>query len=142
MKFIEKLLKSKILVEQGPSEDEINDLLQIVKRDLKDSKASDVSYDWQFGIAYNAALKLATILVRLEGYRVRGQRHHLNTILLIPELLGEEGVEYRDYLDACRKKRNIVEYDCIGGATKEDVMELQEFVVEFKNLVVQRIESN
>ena len=32
-----------------------------------------------------------------------------------------------EYQDACRKKRNIVEYDYIGGATKDDVKELITF---------------
>lgn len=41
---------------------EIRDLLAIVKRDLADAK-EDISADWQFGIAYNAALKLCTVLL-------------------------------------------------------------------------------
>jgi hypothetical protein len=41
---------------------EIQDLLAIVKRDLADA-AGDIPADWQFGIAYNAALKLCTVLV-------------------------------------------------------------------------------
>ncbi len=55
---------------------EIKDLIRIVERDLKDV-AEGISTDWQFGIAYNAALKLCTILLPL-GLRVRlrmpGQR--------------------------------------------------------------------
>lgn len=42
------------------SSKEIEDLLAIVKRDLADA-AGDISADWRFGIAYNAALKLCTI---------------------------------------------------------------------------------
>lgn len=49
------------------SGDEINKLLAIVDRDLKDATES-ISPDWQFGIAYNAVLKLCTILLRAEGY--------------------------------------------------------------------------
>jgi hypothetical protein len=52
----------------GPtSRDEINNLLAIVDRDLKDATES-ISPDWQFGIAYNAVLKLCTILLRAEEY--------------------------------------------------------------------------
>ena len=39
--------------------EEIENLFQIVNRDLKDAR-SGVSPDWRFGIAYNAALKLCT----------------------------------------------------------------------------------
>ena len=136
---IDDFLKRGVLVKQAPSKEEIDDLLKIVERDLNDSKASEVSYDWQFGIAYNAALKLATILVRSAGYRVKGQGHHMNTILLIPEFLGKDKKEYSDYLDTCRRKRNTVEYDCVGGATKEDVKELQEFVVELRLKVLESL---
>lgn len=133
---IDNFIKSGVLIRQESSKDEIADLLKIVERDLEDSAQTEISDDWQFGIAYNAALKLANILVRASGYRVKGQGHHMNTIAMIPLILGEHKNEDRDYLDACRRKRNIVEYDCIGGATSEDVKELREFVKEFQKEVL------
>lgn len=45
------------LREHKTSKQEILNLLEIVKRDLKDSKRKGLSADWRFGIAYNAALK-------------------------------------------------------------------------------------
>lgn len=138
-----EIFKSRgVLVEQRSSKEEIEELLKIVDRDMLDSKVSQVSYDWQFGIAYNAALKLATILVRYSGYRVKGQGHHMNTIALIPSFLGKETQDYSDYLDACRRKRNTVEYDCVAGATEQDVIELQEFVLEFKEKVLKFIDHD
>lgn len=139
MSLIDKLLQSQSLTKQKTSKQEISDLLQIVERDIEDSNTNTVSLDWQFGIAYNAALKLATILVRINGYRVKGHGHHMNTIILIPEFLGTDKKEYSDYLDACRKMRNKVEYDCVGGATEATVKELQEFVEEFKEIVLNTI---
>jgi hypothetical protein len=133
---IDNLLVRGILEEIPTSKDEIQDLLNIVDRDLKDSDVREVSHDWQFGIAYNAALKLAGILVRGSGYRVKGGSHHMNTIAMIPLVLGEDKTDDSDYLDACRKKRNTVEYDCVGGATEADVKELREFVKEFREVVV------
>ncbi len=35
---------------------QIADLPAIVERDLEDASVGDLSPDWQFGIAYNAAL--------------------------------------------------------------------------------------
>ena len=35
------------------SKQEIDALFEIIERDLKDSKESNVSNDWRFGIAYN-----------------------------------------------------------------------------------------
>jgi hypothetical protein len=101
---IDNFIKSGILIRQESSKDEIADLLKIVERDLEDSAQTEISDDWQFGIAYNAALKLANILVRASGYRVKGQGHHMNTITMIPLILGANKSEDRDYLDACRRK--------------------------------------
>ena len=51
------------------SGEEIGNLLEIVKRDIKDAQEDAISDDWRFGTAYNAALKLCTILLYAEGYR-------------------------------------------------------------------------
>jgi hypothetical protein len=48
------------------SRQQITELFSIVDRDLEDA-AQGLSADWQFGIAYNAALKLCTILLYAEG---------------------------------------------------------------------------
>jgi hypothetical protein len=138
---IDNFIKSGVLIMQESSKDEIADLLKIVERDLEDSAQTEISDDWQFGIAYNAALKLANILVRASGYRVKGQGHHMNTIAMIPLILGSHKKDDSEYLDTCRRKRNIVEYDCVGGATSEDVKELREFVKEFQQEVLSWLEK-
>jgi hypothetical protein len=47
-----------------------------------------------------------------------------------------------DYLDACRSKRNIVEYDYVGAVTEDDVRELIEFVKELKTSVLNWLREN
>src|SRR5438874_10137237 len=105
---------------------EIADLLAIVDRDLKDAEG-DISTDWRFGIAYNAALKLCTVLLHASGYRPEKTLQHYRTITALPLILGEARRADVDYLDACRTKRHSVEYDRVGGATADDVSELTEF---------------
>lgn len=51
------------------SRKEIEGLLSIVDRDLKDAREQAISPDWRLGIAYNAALKLCTVLLHASGYR-------------------------------------------------------------------------
>ncbi len=82
---------------------EIANLIAIVERDLGDAKSS-ISADWQFGIAYNAALKLCTILLRGEGYRPAHGLQHYRTIMAMPLILGESRKDDANYLDACRIK--------------------------------------
>jgi len=53
-----------------------------------------------------------------------------------PLILGESRRKDTAYLDACRSRRNTLEYDYVGGVTEEDVEELSEFVEGFKTEVL------
>jgi hypothetical protein len=123
------------------SKQEIADLFSIVARDLIDA-AAGISPDWRFGIAYNAALKLCTILLYASGYRAEKLLQHYRTIQSLPIILGNDRKKDVDYLEVCRKKRNIVEYDYVGGATDDDAQELILFVKELQNDVVEWLRKN
>jgi len=118
------------LKSEPTSRKEIDNLRAIVDRDLRDATGS-VSPDWQFGIAYNAALKLCTILLRAEGFRPAHGLQHYRTIMAMPLILGDDRKEDANYLDSCRKKRNVVEYDYVGGASEDDAKELVRFADKF-----------
>jgi hypothetical protein len=119
------------------SRQEIRDLWQIVERDLADAATGGISADWQYGIAYNAALKLCTILLHAEGYRpAKGALAHSRTLNALPHILGAKRQDDADYLEGCRQKRNIVEYDRAGGATKAEADELIAFGHELKSDVL------
>lgn len=118
---------------------EIQDLLAIVKRDLADAEG-DISADWKFGIAYNAALKLCTILMCASGHRPEKTLQHYRTLQALPLILGKERKADADYLDACRIKRNTVEYDYAGAATRKDAKELIEFSHELRKAVIAWLE--
>jgi len=123
------------LKSEPTSPDEIANLLAIVDRDLKDA-TGPMSSDWQFGIAYNAVLKLCTILLRSEGCRPSHGQQHYRTIMAMPLILGESRREDARYLDTCRVKRNTVEYDYVGSASADDVAELLAFAQQFKDEVL------
>jgi hypothetical protein len=123
------------------SAQEIADLLKIVDRDLHDARAG-VSDDWRFGIAYNAALKLCTILLYLEGYRAERALQHYRTIQALPLILGDGRKGDADYLNTCRAKRNIVEYDRTGAVSSDEADELIAFVEEFRGDVVRWIKQH
>ena len=120
---------------------EVADLLTIVERDLEDS-THDISADWRFGIAYNAALKLCTILLHASGYRPEKTLQHYRTITALPLILGDNYKDAADYLDACRGKRNTVEYDVAGAATKQDATELIEFAKKLRQDVLNWLKKN
>jgi len=61
---------------------------------------------------------------------------HYRTLAALPEILGEAKREDAEYLNGCRRKRNIVEYDEVGGASESDADELIEFVKGLRDEVV------
>jgi hypothetical protein len=123
------------------SPQEIKDLLEIVERDLKDA-GGDISADWRFGIAYNAALKLCTILVFASGFRPEKTLQHSRTIQALSLVLGPARQPDVDYLDTCRSRRNTIEYDHAGGVTTNNADELIDFVNEQRVDVVEWLRQN
>jgi uncharacterized protein (UPF0332 family) len=123
------------------SKKEITDLLRIINRDLQDA-TGDISADWRFGITYNAALKLCTILLYAEGYRPEKNLQHYRTIQALPLILGKKHEQDAKYLDTCRNKRNVVEYDYVGGVTEEDVTELISYVNELRDEVLRWLDES
>jgi hypothetical protein len=111
------------------------DLLAIVDRDLREATHA-VSPDWRFGIAYNAALKLCTMLLHASGYRPEHTLHHYRTIGALPLILGQERESDVRFLDSCRLKRNTVEYQRAGAATADEAAELIKVASELRAAVL------
>ena len=55
------------LVRHETSKEEVQNILKIVERDLKDSNVKEISADWRFAIAYNAALQCCTVALYCKG---------------------------------------------------------------------------
>ena len=96
---------------------EMSNLLAIVDRDIADAASNDISDDWKFGIAYNAALKLCTMMLYANGFRPENNLAHYRTLMSIEFTIGPHRKEDAVYLNTCRAKRNMIEYDNIGGAS-------------------------
>ena len=107
------------------SRDEIGNLFAIVRRDLQDCAKAHVSEDWRFAIAYNAARISCTIALYCCDWQPdRGGGEHYRVIQSLTLTMGETYAEMRDYLDACRNKRNISDYDHAGNISEHEVEEL------------------
>ncbi len=107
------------------SRQEVGDLLALVRRDLHDSRSADLSADWRFNIAYNAALQSAKVALAASGYRVaRGGDGHHRTLESLVFTVGAGAATVRR-LDAFRKRRNMVEYDHAGITSDGDVDEIR-----------------
>ena len=124
------------------SPSQIAELFAIAARDLEDARTDRLSSDWQFGIAYNAALKLCTILLYAEGYRPEKNLAHHRTLQALALILGPERQGDADYLDSCRSKRNTAEYDSAGHISPEEAGELIGFSTELHRTVCSWLKEN
>lgn len=115
------------------SPQEINGILSLVERDIEDASREVISIDWQFNIAYNAGLQLAAIALLAAGYRAgRGESKHYRVIQALPLVMGEQYSTFKNYLDNCRRKRNVSEYDAAGTISEKEAGELLKEVKAFK----------
>ena len=116
-------------------------MFAIVQRDTEAARTEDLTPDWRFGIAYNAALKLCIILLYAEGYRPENNLAHYRTLQSLALVLGDSHGPDVDYLEACRVKRNKAEYDSIDQASPEQATELLEFVEELTKKVTRWLQE-
>lgn len=131
------------LREHKTSPQEINGILSLVERDIEDASREAISIDWQFNIAYNAGLQLATISLLAAGYRAgRGESKHYRVIQALPLVMGEQYSTLRNYLDNCRRKRNVSEYDAVGTISEKEAEDLLQTVKEFKITVESWLKKN
>lgn len=60
----------------------------------------------------------------------------------MPLILGNHKKADANYLDACRSRRNTLEYDYAGGTTNADADELILFVKDLQNEVINWLNTN
>ena len=124
------------------SRQELDDLRGVVERDLADAAIAALSADRRFATAYNAALQTATMAVACAGYRTSGMSHHTTTFEAAELALGAGSAPFTAYFDACRRKRNTVDYDRAHVATETEATEVVKRAGDFLVLVEAWIVQN
>jgi hypothetical protein len=103
----------------------------VVERDLEQAEVPGLYPDGRYAFIYNAALQLATIVLRLKGLRVVAPGHHRETFHVVepfaPEAMRSIVVEF----EHARRKRNTVMYDQARMISEHEVNDLREAVKEF-----------
>jgi len=124
------------------SKEEVNNLLALVKRDIKDAKVKGLSSDRKFACAYNAILQLATTLLYCKGYEPDGVGHHFTVFQAMKAIMGSDYHKLADYFDSCRAKRNITDYGYAGGISEVEAKELIKEAEEFQKVVLNWLKKN
>jgi hypothetical protein len=138
----QQLLAEKRVRTHSTSRGELAQLRLVVARDLSDGQVPGLSADRRFACLYSAALQLAHMAIACAGYRVAATSGHHKTSLDALELvIGGAVRPYSAYLDICRRKRNLLEYDSSSIATETEVQELLLKVSELEEIVEKWIEQ-
>ncbi|MBI2193755.1 MAG: hypothetical protein HYU36_17405 [Planctomycetes bacterium] len=117
---LEELLADGCIRARRTSAREAADLLRVVDGGLADAAVPHLSTDRRFATAYNAALRLAAVALHAPGYRAAGAGHHCATFHVLPEIVGPQARARAGYLDNCRSKRNVTDYDRAGEISERD----------------------
>lgn len=121
---LSQLLNQGRLKQHKTSKKEIDNLLRLIKRDIKDARVKGLSPDRKFATAYNAVLQSATILLYCKGCKPQGIGHHFTIFESMKEIMGKDYYELADYFDSCRSKRNITDYTHAGKISENETEEL------------------
>jgi len=78
---------------------------------------------------------------RNRPYRPDKNLAYYRTLQALPLIFDPARKDAAVYLDACRIKRNTVEYDAIGGATAADADELIQFATELQARVLKWLKA-
>ena len=131
-----KLLQDNKVHRHTTSRQELNEIRRLVARDLTDAAIPVLSEDRRFATAYNAALQTAKMAIACAGYRVASvPGHHRLTFEGAKLALGKPADHLADYFDACRRKRNEIDYTGATIATTTEAVELLLHAKAFLSLV-------
>jgi len=109
---------------------ELSEIRRVVARDLADATLRDLSEDRRFATAYNAALQTAKMAIACAGYRIASVPGHRRITFEGAKLaVGQSAAHLTDYFDACRRKRNEIDYT---GAAIATATEAEEVLVHAK----------
>jgi uncharacterized protein (UPF0332 family) len=106
------------------SKKEIQHLLQVVERDLKDSRVPALSLDRKFATAYSAILQAGRAILAARGYRTSGEGHHMTVFNALKSVLDKDRHATLDYFNDCRNKRNLADYGVAGIISEKEVKDL------------------
>lgn len=139
---LRNLLNQGRLRRHKTSQEEIGNLLDVIKRDIKDAKIKGLSADRKFACAYNAVLQLATICLYCKGYKSDGIGHHFIVFQAMKEIMGSRHYKLADYFDSCRAKRNITDYNFAGGISELEADELIREAEDFFEIILTWLNLN
>jgi hypothetical protein len=138
-----KLLANKDAQKHTTSKPELDNMRQLIARDLADAAVAGLSADRRFATAYNAALQAANMAIACAGYRITAKiGHHKASLESAALALGKSAESLTDYFETCRRKRNQIDYTQSRVATETEAKEINTKARQFYELVEAWIATN
>ncbi len=129
----ETLLQENKVHRHTASRKELAEIRRLIARDLSDAALAALSEDRRFATAYNAALQTAKMAIACAGYRIASvPGHHRLTFEGARLAVGKSAAQLADYFDACRRKRNEIDYT---GAVIATATEAEEILLHAKSFL-------
>ena len=128
----DRLIKTNRIKQHQASQKEINQLLQLAKRDLMTATRNlEDAPDWAYSIAYNSILQAGRALMFHEGFRPRGGEQHATVVEFVEERLGDAYISQVRLFDQMRRKRHRVIYETAGLVSKREAEQATAFAKDF-----------
>ena len=138
---LENWLKDKWLKKHSTSPKEINDILGMVERDIKDALNENISADWRLSIAFNASLQCANTALYASGFRTAGEGHHERVINSLKFTMNASE-DLINQLNRFRNKRIKATYDMAGAISDQEVAEAIKFARSLFDQVKKWLQKN
>ena len=125
---LEKWAENGWLKTAEPDDGDIESLLSIAERNIRDSRVKGLSDDSVFLLAYQAILSCACALLLAKGFRPASKGQHYYSIESLRETLRND--EQVDVLQQIRNKRNIIQYEQAGIVSPSEALRILELTDE------------
>lgn len=123
------------------SRKEIEQLLAVFERDMRDARAEGLSADRRFATAYKTALMAARAALAASGYRTSGEGSHYWTIQSLAFTLQLDTSTITKF-NKFRQKRNISDYEMIGMVSEQEVSEMVALAKTLRETVAAWLKNN
>ena len=125
---LEKWAENGWLKTAEPVDEDIESLLSVAQRNIKDSRVKGLSDDSVYMLAYQAILSCASALLLARGFRSASKGQHYYSIESLRETLPND--EQVDVLQQIRNKRNIIQYEQAGIVSPSEAHRILELADE------------
>jgi len=119
----------------APTKQEVAAIFGVIDRDLEDAR-QNLSPDGRFRISYNAAMQLCLVALLVEGWKPDRINAQQRPIAALPLMFGRTWQDDADFLEACRVKRNGLDYDFAGRIGVAEANRLADLAEDLREVVV------